>query len=322
MQVLPTQHIVQNALRGNSTHGFIYLNNPKVGCSTIKSSLWTGVRGKPPGQDQSVHVLEGSPFANTLPEPSVVAQAFVFTFVRNPYERLVSAYLDKVKHRSDNVWRGFATRRGLDPEAEVSFDRFVALIASQPVEENDPHWRPQHLNTLYPFVIPNLLADLDSVDKLLPQVLARIFGASPPAVATRQSHATTARATWRSFYDDGDTLALVERVYENDFNAYGYKMDIQAEPVATALPRQSEHSHPGVARLAHYQRVEPAAQFAALNELAAGDTAGVLRDWVLGQRLRRPKLHQTTLRGLLQDNAMQIAASAYLRKVVAAKQHA
>lgn len=41
MQTLPTGHILPSAIRENSQHGFLSLNNPKVGCSSFKSILTT-----------------------------------------------------------------------------------------------------------------------------------------------------------------------------------------------------------------------------------------------------------------------------------------
>ena len=313
MQVLPTQHILQNALRENSDYGFIYLNNPKVGCSTIKSNLWAGVRGKAPARDAQVHQLPGSPFANVLPEPEAAKRAFVFTFVRNPFQRLVSAYLNKVESRTDQVWNGFASRRGLDPTAKVGFDQFVEVICGHPPEDNDPHWRPQHFNALYPLVTPNVVADLESLDALLPQILTRIFGVAAPVMSQRRSHSTLARASWRSYFADAGTWARVRRVYEADCAAFGYADTLDADAKSSALPRQSDQDHAGLARLAAYVQAEPGAQVAALNGL----TDAALQDWVLGQRMRRPRLHQTTLDTLMQRHAAQIAGSAYLRKVVA-----
>lgn len=311
MQTLPTQHILQNALRENTAHGFIYLNNPKVGCSTIKGTLWTGVRGHPP--KGPVHQVEGSPFANVLPEPAVAQRAFVFTFVRNPFQRVVSAYLNKVEARQDSVWQGFASKRGLDPQAKVSFDQFVEVICSHPPEENDPHWRPQHFNALYPLVTPNLVADLDSLDVLLPQILTRLFGTAAPVMAQRRSHNTAARASWRSYFADAGTWARARRFYEGDCAAFGYADTLDADAKSTALPRLSDRDHHGLARLAAYLQAGPGAQATALNAV----TDPALQDWVLAQRLRRPRLHKTTLEALLQQHAAQIAGSAYLRKVVA-----
>lgn len=315
IQTLPTRRILQNALRGHAGHGFIYLNNPKVGCSTIKSSLWAGVRGTPPGRQDDVHVLEGSPFAADLPAPEAARGALVFTFVRNPYQRLVSAWLNKVQIRKDRVWAGFATRRGLDPEAEVSFDHFVEIICALPPEENDPHWRPQHLNALYPLVTPNLVADLDSLDALLPQVLTRIFGAAAPAVAQRRLHGTGARASWRGQFGSAETRARVQAFYAGDCAAYGYAVEIDAD-AGPALPRWSDAGHDGLAALARYLQAEPGAEAAALRGLEAADQTGALRDWMLGQRLRRPRLHQTTRAALLRDHGDRIAGSAHLRAVV------
>ncbi len=312
---MPTQRILQNAVRRSPAHGFIYLNNPKVGCSTIKTNLWAGVWGAPPGRHEDVHGLDGTPFVNDLPDPEAVRGAFIFTFVRNPFQRLVSAYLNKVQVRKDRVWQRYALRRGLDPEAEVSFDRFVEIVCSHLPEDNDQHWRPQHLNALYPLVTPNLVADLDSLDALLPGILARIFGAAAPVVAQRRSHSTGARVSWQSHFISPETRARAETYYTGDCAAFGYAGEIDGN-LGAVPPRWSEGGHDGLALLARYLQAGPGSTATALGALEVADGAGVLADWALSQRLRRPKVHEVSRHRLLRDHGARIAGSAYLRAVV------
>jgi hypothetical protein len=316
MQALPTAHVLKTALRINAEYGFLYLNNPKVGCSTIKTSLWKGVRGKAPSKQEQVHVLEGSPFENEMAEPAIMQRAFVFTFVRNPFQRLVSAYLNKVELRADTVWHGFATKRGLDPEAPVSFDEFVEIITNSPPEQNDPHWRPQHLNALYPLVTPNLVAELESLNDLLPGIMTRLFGPNAPQMAQQTSHKTAAKQSWRSYFGDAGTVARARQFFVGDFEAFGYRDAVEGESRSGSMPRMSDNDHPELARLAAYLRAAPEDQSATLNAM----TEPSLQDWALGQRLLRPRLHQTTLPALLQTHAGEIAASPYLRRVAATVQ--
>ena len=319
IQCLATSRILGNAIRENAAHGVIYLNNPKVGCSTVKATLWRAITGSGPATKGGVHKVEGSPFSIDMADPDTVQTAFVFTFVRNPYERIVSAYLNKVAAHKEKLWQTFATKRGLNPDDAVTFDGFVEMIANTDPEENDPHWRPQYLNTMYPFVRPNLIGDLSSLDDLLPQVLTRVFGDAAPDVASRQRHSTSAKTSWRSFFENSVTLERVRSLYGPDFELFGYSRDLDAPTTSTRLPLWSDTPHIGLARLAVYLNAPLTEQFATLNALETADMDGVLSDWILAQRMRRPRIHQTPVRKLKQENADQIGAgTALLRKAVAA----
>ena len=134
---------------------YIYVQNPKCGSSTIRNSLWTaehalGLAG-PPGVP---HVYsDDQPFIDDPRRWEQVESEYVFTFARNPYARVLSAYLNKVvKHRDPLVWGNFAARHGLGEEP-LAFGDFLRLVARTPSDELDPHWRPQ-CDLLLPDLIP------------------------------------------------------------------------------------------------------------------------------------------------------------------------
>ncbi len=130
--------------------GLAYVNNPKVACSTIKLTLQRAQLNDPDYEPaKSVHKHGGSPLL-TWPDlkgyggAEALEGRFVFSFVRNPYARLRSAYLNKIvqpqkrgQHREN---AGF--RRNQLPQ----FRDFVLAVCEQAPAEQDPHWRPQALN--------------------------------------------------------------------------------------------------------------------------------------------------------------------------------
>jgi hypothetical protein len=317
LQTLLFPRLVQQALRVNLDHGVIYLNNPKAGCSTVKTGLWLALQGRaPPPGSPLVHKTDNSPLSKALNDADAARRAFVFTFVRNPLQRLVSAYLDKLVARRDTIWTEFATRHGADPVRAPSFDGFVEVLSGVAPEEQNPHWRAQHLNILYPFVRPNLLADLGALRRELPAVLRRVSTRQVAEIPPSPHHMGAA-AVWTDYYRDPATLRRAVDLYPGDFDAFSYAPSLTADPGGTMGVVRSEHGHEGLARMVDLFNVPGPKRARELTALEAADVDGTLSDWILAQRLRAPFHHQTTRQQLLQDHAAQIAAGpAYLRRIV------
>lgn len=81
-------------------------------------------------------------------------QYYKFSVIRDPFERLISAYLEKFvyKRRSQRnlmhtrpVISAVQGRTDIDLDAGISFDQFLQHILEQDPFSLDPHWRPQHL---------------------------------------------------------------------------------------------------------------------------------------------------------------------------------
>lgn len=319
MQTYPLPRILRQALRANREHGFVYLNNPKVGCSTVKANLWSGVAGCPVQAIGDVHAVEGSPFEREIAALDWAEGAFVFTFVRNPYARIVSAYLNKAVARTDRTWETFARNHGHpDPAGPIGFDAFVEFIAGVPPEDQDPHWRPQHLNTLHPFVQPNFVADLETMDRQLPKILTRLFPGRPPGFAARARHSTGARQGFAAHLGDSGTVARLRTLYAGDFEAFGYRRDPQAGPAPRQGPQMSGHGHPGLALLARYHQPGRRGRGALLREMAAGAGGAGLADWILAERLKAAAGDPQRSAHLMARHGRRIARGpAFLRRLLA-----
>lgn len=280
-----SREVLQRGLRACRDDNYIYLNNPKCACSTIKASLWAATTGEDAPQEGQTHNVAASPFSKNIAALDWAEGAFVFTFVRNPFTRVVSAYLDKIARGADvRAWRAFSDRHGLDPASGIGFDGFVEIIAAQPPSGLNPHWRPQYLNTLQPFVQPNLIGALETIGMQLPEVLARLFPGRAARVVRRSGHSTGAGAVYRDHLRDPATLERVRRLYRADFDLFGYSDDPGHDPAPLRPPPPGDHRHPGLAALAAYFAAPRRRRVRLLAGLESGPGGAALRDWAVQER--------------------------------------
>ncbi len=230
----PFLRLVRQAVRANKRTNLVYLNNPKVGCSTVKLTLWSRIRDIAPREIADIHDLAASPFHNRIGWLGWAERAQVFTFVRNPFARVVSAYLNKICAQDDDTRSWFDGRYGFAPGTEIGFGAFVEAIAGDDPLELDPHWRPQCLNVLAGLVTPNFIGHLECMDQDMATVLHQVFGDAATAIPSAQVHGTGANQKYRGYFDDKATRDRVTALYGEDFSRYGYLPD-------PAAPIQSRH---------------------------------------------------------------------------------
>lgn len=130
----------------------IYTSIPKAANSTIKKCLWSAS-----GVDINGKDINSSIFKNPGPsrrvseiddqELETIFNAddwYRFSFVRNPYQRLLSGYKDKIlglgKPKKSN---SFLKRINWHSNQLPSFDEFIQAIYKQPEDAMDWHWMPQ-----------------------------------------------------------------------------------------------------------------------------------------------------------------------------------
>jgi Sulfotransferase family len=140
----------------NHKHKIIYCMIPKNATTLFKTMMITNSdhRVSYEQSSQGVHSYLRTNKAFHLTDPYCLnnSEYFKFVILRNPFNRLVSAYLDKfVKHKTlalkpqvnviNNVY-GFL---GLKPDIykSITFSQFVQYLVRTEDLQLDSHWRPQ-----------------------------------------------------------------------------------------------------------------------------------------------------------------------------------
>jgi hypothetical protein len=216
-------------------NNYIYFETPKAACTTIKRTLMnlelegTGFR------PEKVHLPAFStPFIKLfqLNENEALRllnsnRMFKFCFVRNPFERVLSCYLDKIagnKPQKKKILKYFGN--DADIETLIDFDEFIHAVSLQSIKEMDKHWRPQFYQLFgglikfdYIGKVETFKDDLIAIDKYLKGKLLKNH-------ENVLWHKTEAKRKIKDFYDDQIAKKVVN-LYSVDFEHFGYNFNLE-----------------------------------------------------------------------------------------------
>jgi len=225
-----------DALRYSPFHRLLYLKNQKAGCTSIEYSLWrdydrkTGQRTfKGRTHDHQSPILGGVQ-ALLTENAEILNQIEVFTAVRNPFTRALSAYLHHVfdgslrsrLFRRLGLWRSqlireqFFSAIQVDSQKSLSFAEFTKRLVDTPVDRLTGHFRPQVNNVLWNELHCDFVGRLED-----PEGMTEYFGRHQIAFKTRAMHAQNARRKLERYYD-APSAERISNYYAADFAAFGY----------------------------------------------------------------------------------------------------
>lgn len=193
--------------------GFFCNRIPKAANSTVTTTLARIKLGHEVASKPAKKVF-CSPAQLSANEVARVDQLFKFAFVRNPYSRTLSAYLDKVARdlpRNDRV-QGFAN--------------FIRSLERGNLYSN-AHWAPQSSLLLLPRNQFDFIGKTETLDHDLRTVLHHICPDQAPTINSTLSNATGANNKLMSFYTD-DLAARVLRLYRDDFMQFDFDSTLPA----------------------------------------------------------------------------------------------
>lgn len=214
-----TKYIVSDA------PAFAYFVVPKVACSSVKTALLPVFGMEPPTDgaygvhalfDNSPHQIDKAALTDGL--KGRYAGHFKFVFVRNPWDRLVSCYSQKLAPDGQGLGReNYAGQRFY---VGMPFGEFAEAVCRVPDRRSNPHWRSQHVVACGDGGRKRVLADFVGRYERLEEdfaFVARRLGLDGGLPRLLPS----GRGDYRDFYDRKLAERVAER-YRLDLDIFGY----------------------------------------------------------------------------------------------------
>lgn len=147
---------------------------------------------------------------------------YKFAFVRNPYDRVVSCYKDKILET--NAYTGLALRQGFD--IHMGFKEFVKEITKIPNIRADQHIKSQSffLKDKNGDLIPDFVGKFENLERDYKKIMNNIGIKNPPKLLHKNKTQDKGK-DYKDYYDE-ETRRLVQKRYKEDFELFGYNKEI------------------------------------------------------------------------------------------------
>ena len=213
---------IDNRFFANKEHKFIYCEVPKVAISTIKKTL--AKLSTKQDVDYNVHDREKFPLKSPLKEnltKKEFDEYFKFSFVRNPYTRVLSGFLDKIQ--KDTIEKKQLYKYINKPlDKPMNFNEFLkSLEKVHPVNLN-PHFRPQYINLCYPLVSYDFIGKFEYFNYEFKQVLDKFFKTTEIYVVNHHKTNAVEKKILNKYYNNCENIKLVQSIYAQDFIYFNY----------------------------------------------------------------------------------------------------
>lgn len=199
-------------------NGFVFLQNYKVMYSALRDFMRNNLAEFADRSDASYAL--NSYVDLTSPR---YTDYFKFSIVRNPWDRITSAYRDKLCRGPEHEnYRNYRESIGAIMECgpDIGFETFARYIAQIPNSHANQHWLSQYANL---YRKGDLLIDYVGRYEDLESSLGQISKKTGFQWCPGHVHRTAPDGlSYRDYYDSKEVVELVAKHYGDDVDAFGY----------------------------------------------------------------------------------------------------
>jgi hypothetical protein len=222
--------------RASMKHKYVTVATPKVGCTTIKRALHA-LEGLPPAEPWwAVHdagdELRLSHYSKREVETMLTSPDYLrFAFVRNPYDRLLSAWKSKVLRPADTEYAPLRAEMraaylypddGVADSPVVAFGDFVRFITS--TGHDDGHWARQTQLLATDEITYDVTCRFERFVFDFAGILNRLGAPADVMAIGAEVTNPTSDLPGAAAYDT-ELAGIVYDYYRADFDAFGYERD-------------------------------------------------------------------------------------------------
>lgn len=226
---------------------FMYVPIAKSGNSTARRRLLALAGIDMPNDDamRTIHQIQG-PYLSLADFSGAALRRvlngpgmFRFTFVRNPYHRLASAYRDKILDLNGNQTLAAFRHNLAFPAGEPpTFEQFARRVAASGDEGSGRHWMSQYRLTMSDLIAFDFIGKVENFGPDFALVLERIGFSSDAIDGVGDLNRSRAAPAHPDGGDGGDgglytaeIARLVYKRYRQDFEHFGYARDSWREGI-------------------------------------------------------------------------------------------
>ena len=226
----PPRSSILNRIISCPEKKFIYIRIPKAANSTITALLWNQLNDMISDPITPTKSIKKS-FENVTDlgiKKSLEAKKtyFFFTVVRNPYDRVLSAYLQKLK--SPIYQKRYKNAIAKAGDGTLSFNSFCHFL-DQGGLYKDPHWIPQ-----FDFMWPScdrldFIGRFENLHEDLNHIFSIIFGKNDIDFNVYYGPGRTRANQFRKEYYNDCCYEIISRLYSMDFKAFNYPLILDSK---------------------------------------------------------------------------------------------
>lgn len=203
-------------MRISHRHKFIFLSNPKCGSESIRRMLSRYSDVKSSSRHQFRHHLNARQVTAVLTGLGIdPRQYFIFTTIRNPWDRMVSIYTYGLQ-TPKSVWHKPAV------ESE-HLDRFVQQPIVEEILAKGRRLGPFNLDGFVRSAAGKVIVDriirLEDISVELPKLLGELVGHHEGDVLHINS---SMRSHYRGYYESEDAIVRVAKIFASDIRFGDY----------------------------------------------------------------------------------------------------